>query len=858
MKTELLAPAGSQAMLEAAINTGADAVYFGVGPFHARSLPQSGKPSAAFQNADLAGIVRQAQQAGLKSYLTLNTLLEDSELDRALLTAGAAVSAGISAVLVQDLGLAVLLHQHYPELPLHASTQMGLFDPEALPGLARLGFSRVVLPRELSLDQIQSFTQAAAAVRIETEVFIQGALCVACSGACLLSFNRGGRSANRGACAQPCRLPYQLLDQDGRRYATNQPYKLSASDISLAAWVQQLKLAGVAALKIEGRKRSPEYVALTVSAYRQILDQDRDPQELKDQLLLAFNRGGHFTASHLADSRDKTFLSGEPGSSGLYCGVVKTVRPEQGWLEIRAAADLSDHPLLLPETGDTLAVRRPGQWSISAPVGKLSRGQEADVYGVKGFHPRKLKEVRPGDKVYRLNAVNETPACLDRPVEKVKLELTLVQRQDQDQFSWSLTGCCRLPGQTVVRRTVSLNSDELSSPAEPAANPSLSEPFALADPAKVTRALTQLGQTDFIASEVNLPPDCRIPLSLCKRLRRNLTADLETELRSVPKQADQAQVSSPVQSKLTDLKVLPSLNACRDPGRLRPEAPFPKLLLAYPSWCGRQQKATAAVGTDCLTQTDLVAQPQPVASFAADTVLILPQTEVNQADPAELAAMQLPLALAWSPLPAAGHQYESGSASALLAPGADSRLQVRAYLNPRQALSAFRTDHLPVWGDRGLNILNQAAIMAYYNLGYRLLTPAAEWTSTALLQTVQRMVAARAWPDDLGLILPLGLWERSMYMKHCPAGLRQKGCQLCQNKRFHLLDEAGRNFPLLCHPEAGCLTELMSQLKPDARQEQAWRQIAEWVPVVWRMDFMYESKAEQLALLRQGLTAVTR
>ena len=177
MNSELLAPAGSPAMLTAAIKAGADAVYFGVGPFHARSLPQTGKPSASFQSADLAGIISQAQHHGLKTYLTLNTLIEEAELDRALTTASAAVAAGISTILVQDLGLALLLHQQFP-------------------------------PRELSLEQIKSFTQAAAAFNIETEVFVQGALCVACSGACLLSFYRGGRSANRGACAQPCRLPW--------------------------------------------------------------------------------------------------------------------------------------------------------------------------------------------------------------------------------------------------------------------------------------------------------------------------------------------------------------------------------------------------------------------------------------------------------------------------------------------------------------------------------------------------------------------------------------------------------------------------------------------------------------------------
>ncbi|MDD2214055.1 MAG: U32 family peptidase, partial [Oscillospiraceae bacterium] len=522
MNSELLAPAGSPAMLTAAIKAGADAVYFGVGPFHARSLPQTGKPSASFQSADLAGIISQAQQHGLKTYLTLNTLIEEAELDRALTTASAAVAAGISAILVQDLGLALLLHQQFPQLPLHASTQMGIFDPGTLPGLAQLGFSRVVLPRELSLEQIKSFTQAAAAFNIETEVFVQGALCVACSGACLLSFYRGGRSANRGACAQPCRLPYQLLDQAGRCYAPKQPYKLSASDLSLAAWLQQLQQAGVAAFKIEGRKRSPEYVALAVSAYRQILDQTQAPKDLEDQLLLAFNRGGHFTVSHLADSRDKAFLSGEPGSSGLYCGVVRAVEPAQGWLQIKAAADLAAHPLLLPEAGDTLAVRRqPGQWSVSAPVGKLSRGPEADIYQVKGFHPQKLKAIQPGDEVYRLNAVHYTAAMLNQPAAGVKLNLTLQQRQDQGQLAWSLTGSFQLPEQAAVTQTVSL-----SCAGQAFADVRPSEAWALADPVKVTRALTQLGQTSFTAGKVSLPPDCRIPLGLCKQLRRTLTEGL--------------------------------------------------------------------------------------------------------------------------------------------------------------------------------------------------------------------------------------------------------------------------------------------------------------------------------------------
>lgn len=271
---ELLAPAGSYEALLAAVEAGADAVYLGGKNFGARAYATN------FDNETLQKAITYAHIHGVKVYVTVNTLLYDRELSDALAFCRELYAMGADALIVADLGLVRLLREHLPGMELHASTQMGVHNAQGADEAWRLGCTRVVLARECSLADMSAVIEKCAP---ECEVFLHGALCVCHSGQCLFSSMVGGRSGNRGECAQPCRLPYNGKNS----------YPLSLRDLSLARHIKELIAAGVASLKIEGRMKSPTYVYEVTKIYRTLLDEGRDSQKREDARLDAvFSRGG--------------------------------------------------------------------------------------------------------------------------------------------------------------------------------------------------------------------------------------------------------------------------------------------------------------------------------------------------------------------------------------------------------------------------------------------------------------------------------------------------------------------------------------------------------------------------------------
>ncbi|MBM6724484.1 U32 family peptidase [Pseudoflavonifractor phocaeensis] len=284
---ELLAPAGSMEAVAAAVQNGADAVYLGYGDFNARRNAKN------FSQEEFAAAVSYCHVRGTKVYLTLNTLLTDRELPRAAEFAAQASALGADAVLVQDMGVVRLLRQVAPDLPVHASTQMTLHNLDGVKMAAELGMTRAVLSRELSRDQIEYICQRSP---IEIEVFAHGALCMCYSGQCFLSSVIGGRSGNRGLCAQPCRLKYGWGDK-----ADSNP--LSLKDLSLAGHLRELRKMGVACVKLEGRMKRPEYVAVVTGIYSRAIKENREPTaEELEQLRAAFSRQG-FTQGYYLDQQ---------------------------------------------------------------------------------------------------------------------------------------------------------------------------------------------------------------------------------------------------------------------------------------------------------------------------------------------------------------------------------------------------------------------------------------------------------------------------------------------------------------------------------------------------------------------------
>ena len=280
---EILSPAGNMDALYAAVNSGADAVYLGSTEFSARNGAQN------FTTDGLKQSVCFCHSHGVKVYFTLNTLVFDHEMEQVCKTLKDACAAGIDAVIIQDLGVASLIKACAPELPLHASTQMSVHSLEGARVLKDLGFTRVVLARELSREEIEYIVLNCG---METEVFVHGALCVCVSGQCYLSAMLGGRSGNRGSCAQPCRLPFS--DGEGQDYA------LSLKDLSLIDHLDELQKMGVTSFKIEGRLKRPEYVGAVTDACRKSLNgQKYDKQFLQD----LFSRSG-FTDGYYTAHRD--------------------------------------------------------------------------------------------------------------------------------------------------------------------------------------------------------------------------------------------------------------------------------------------------------------------------------------------------------------------------------------------------------------------------------------------------------------------------------------------------------------------------------------------------------------------------
>ena len=330
-KIEILAPAGSMESLYAAINKGADAVYLGGNKFSARAYASN------FDNENMKKAIDYAHSYGVKIYVTLNTILKENEIDEAVRYVGYLYEIGADALIIQDLGLFKRIKEEYNDLEIHASTQMTIHNGEAAIYFKEKGFHRVVLSREMSLDEIKHISKE---LMIETEMFVHGAICISYSGQCLMSSIIGGRSGNRGRCAQPCRMEYTL---QGEKSGEQRGYLLSPKDMCTIEDVKDIIDTGTFSLKIEGRMKRPEYVAGVVDNYRKavdkvILKKKYNEQEGKGQLLQLFNRSG-FTNAYLKSNTGKDMMSfNSPKNTGVPLGQVE----KNGEIKLKADIALGD------------------------------------------------------------------------------------------------------------------------------------------------------------------------------------------------------------------------------------------------------------------------------------------------------------------------------------------------------------------------------------------------------------------------------------------------------------------------------------------------------------------------------------
>ena len=337
---ELLAPAGSREALTAAVESGANAVYLAGNMFGARAYADN------FDEEGLREAIAFAHSRDVRVHVTVNTIVRDEELAALSRYLRFLYEAGADAALVQDLGAYRLARKAAPDLPLHASTQMTVHNLEGVLALEAMGFERVVLSRELSLDDIRYIT---AHSRVEIETFVHGALCVCYSGQCLMSSMIGGRSGNRGRCAQPCRLPYTLVDETGAevRATGAGQFLLSPKDLKTIELLPELLASGITSLKIEGRMKRPEYVAVVVDAYRRAIDAiergEEPPTAADDEKALAqiFNRD--FTTAYLKGRPGRAMMSDlRPNNRGLLVGRVLANDRAAGRVTLKLSGDLAE------------------------------------------------------------------------------------------------------------------------------------------------------------------------------------------------------------------------------------------------------------------------------------------------------------------------------------------------------------------------------------------------------------------------------------------------------------------------------------------------------------------------------------
>ena len=396
---ELLSPAGNRDALVAAVSCGADAVYLGYTAFGARSY------AGNFDDQQLAEAVAYAHERGKKIYVTVNTLIKQCETDDVCDVLELLCRTGVDAAIVQDLGVVRLARERFPQLTLHASTQMTINNAQGARLMAKHGLSRVVPARECPLSELTKMADTG----VEIEAFAHGALCVAVSGQCLFSSLIGGRSGNRGRCAQPCRLPYSLDDGTSG-------YLLSTKDLMLIDKIPQMRDAGVYSFKLEGRMKRPEYVGVVTKAYREALDaaEARVPYRPSEKtirdLKQVFNRGG-FTEGYVMERSNAALMSWErPSHWGIRIGRVTAMKGQ-------LAKVLLDEKL---NDGDGLQIRGREETELTYSGNDTARGVEATVRAAAG-------KLRPGDEVFRLTdavQMNEIRALMSQ--EQVRIPLCAV------------------------------------------------------------------------------------------------------------------------------------------------------------------------------------------------------------------------------------------------------------------------------------------------------------------------------------------------------------------------------------------------------------------------------------------------
>lgn len=721
---EVLAPAGNWECVRSAVANGADAIYFGLDQFNARMRADN------FTRADLPALVPFLHAHGVRAYVTMNVLIFPAEFAEATAYLDALDAAGVDGVIIQDAGLAALISRHRKsgrwKLELHISTQMTITCPEAVQWVdEQFDPQQIVLARELSLREIEA---CAKATTKPIEVFCHGALCVAYSGQCLTSESLGQRSANRGECAQACRMPYRL-EVDGRmRQLGERRYLFSPQDLCALDLVPQMLAAGVHSFKIEGRLKSPEYVAATTRAYRHAIDAALQERGLSPKrraadlyaMQMAFSRG--FSAGWLNGTDHPLLTHGRFGKKrGALAG--RIIRSGEGWVE------LEGEPAIPVAPGDGFVIDA-GQDRNEEQGGRIWRVQGTRLY----FHGKgsriDWRSVRPGNLLWK----TADPA-LDKALRATWSNFARHASNTSRTLDLSISG--RMGSQlTISCRGITIGSGQ---PLEPAENRPLT-------PEVLRAQLGRLGGTGYTLGDcrIELEEGLMLPLSILNRMRRELVEQLD---------------STPDAVEETPRPALPTESTPPFPP-MRPAEGYHLSVL-----CHEAEQALAAARAGIRRVYLDLKNLRELAVLTEQLRAECPQTEV------------------WIATLRIMKPHEGGYFKYILATAPDGVL-VR---NPGASMF-FRQKGIPMVGDFSLNTANPESVALWQRFGMQLCTPSYD-LNAAQLADLLRSGAGPALELTLHQHIPMFHTEHCVFCTFLSQGHSFKDCgQPCDRHRVRIMD----------------------------------------------------------------------
>jgi len=796
-KPEVKSPAGHWPQLHAAIEAGADAVYFGLKHFTARA-------KTGFSLDELPSALRTLHQRGVHGYITFNTLVFEHEMSEAARVIAAIAEAGADGMIVQDYAAVRLAREIAPDLPLHGSTQMSITDARGVELARSFGVDRVTLARELSLEDIRKIT---AESECDIEIFVHGALCVAYSGQCYSSEAWGGRSANRGQCAQACRLPYELM-VDGRTEPLGDArYLLSPGDLYALRQVPEIVAMGIAALKIEGRYKDAEYVALTTRAYRKAVDEawaGRDltvtaEEELQLEQVYSRGLGPYFLTgtNHQAVVRGRA-----PRHRGVKAG--RVVRVDAGSVWIAPEKTLGSSPLK-PGDGvvfDAADWRSPEESEEGGRLYEVRAANDAALELIFGNGAIRFDRIRAGDLMWRTHDAEvdrsaRTYTQATAPVARQIVDVTVHARESERlRTEWALAD------DPLVRATV--NSTE---PLGAARNRGVTVE-TLRD------QFGRLGNTAYELGAVNLDLGGSpfVPVSVLNQLRRDAVEQLtETQARS-----PRVEVRDPVEA-LGRLLHGPQSDGAS------PKEPQLHLLVRTPLQLDAALEcAPASITLDYLDlyglrpSVERVKQSGIAARVASPRVLKPGEARIANF----LVSLECPILV---------------RSSGLL-----------------QALQHAETR--PLTGDFSLNIASSVAAGMFLALGLERFSPTHD-LNAAQVADLARAVGADRIEAIAYQHLPVFHTEHCVFCRFLSKGTSYLDCgRPCEKHTVALKDTSGREHPLLA--DVGCRNTVFGAEAQEASGHfDAWREAG---IRHWRLEFAHESPSQVVAVSRAFASALAQ